>query len=149
MKVFNHLLITMILCIGFGTHAIAQNSPAESLVGTWVLDYNATFSKMEMQMKVIFDSIPQSQKSTIEKNYRNRTMIFDANGNFRQIFPDGRAVNGSWLLEQNANTLVVIDPSGNRYFQRIKELNDFGLVLKMEDSGDSRLFVKELYFTKN
>lgn len=129
--------------------AVAQSGPSEALIGSWTLDYSATFSKMESRMRVAMDSIPQAQRAGIENSYRGRIMVFGADGGFRMLFPDGREAGGQWSLDRIGGMLVLTDPNGHHYPHRVRVLTDRGLVLAMEDSGDSRLFVKELYFIKN
>src|SRR5690606_6559997 len=119
------------------------------LEGSWVLDYNATFAKMERQMRTLLDTIPRAQRTGIENSYRGRTMVFGLGGNFKMLFLDGREVGGSWSVEQNGNLLVLTDPNGKRYPHKVKGLTANGMVLRVEDSGEAKLFVKELYFIKN
>lgn len=144
-----YILLMMLFCTCFGTGAMAQELPQETIIGTWVLDYDGTFSKMEEQMKVALDSVPQAHRSGIEDSYRGRTMVFGPNSDFKLLFPDGREVGGSWALEQNGNVLVLTDPNGHRYPHKVKELTSNSMALKMEDSEGSKLFVKDLYFIKN
>lgn len=145
----NYRLLVLFTWI-FTVHlAVAQSGPSEALIGSWTLDYSATFSKMEPRMRAAMDSIPQAQRAGIENSYRGRTMVFGADGGFRMLFPDGREAGGRWLLDHIGGMLVLTDPNGHHYPHRVRVLTDRGLVLAMEDSGDSQLFIKELYFIKN
>jgi|SRR5690606_22827746 len=144
-----YILFTVLFCACFGARSLAQELPESVIIGTWVLDYDATFSKMDNQMKSAMDSIPQTHKVNIKNSYRGRTMVFDPNSEFSLLFQDGRKVDGDWSIEQNGNTLVLTDPNGYKYPHKVKELTSNSMVLKLEDSDGSKLFVKELYFIKN
>jgi hypothetical protein len=151
MKPYNHIsLLALLFCVMLSHTAISQQDKIdEFLIGTWTLDFSSTLSKRERQMKAIMDTMPQNLRSTIENNYRGRTMSFGPTGAFRQYFPDGRNVNGIWMLDQKNMSLIITDPSGQARVQRIQQLTDRVLVLRLEETGQSKLFVKELYFIKN
>src|SRR5690606_41437755 len=85
--------------------AVAESGPSEALIGSWTLDYSATFSKMESRMRAAMDSIPQAQRAGIENSYRGRIMVFGADGGFRMLFPDGREVGGRWSLDHISGML--------------------------------------------
>lgn len=151
MRLYNHIsLLALLFCVMLSPKVFSQQDKLDGpLIGIWTLDFNSTFSKRERQMKTIMDTMPQNLISTIENNYKGRTMSFEPNGAFRQYFPDGRNVNGIWMLDQKNMSLVITDPSGQAHVQRIQQLTDRVLVLRLEETGQSRLFVKELYFIKN
>jgi hypothetical protein len=151
MKSYNHIsLLALLFCVMLSHKSFSQqDNIVEPFLGSWTLDFNSTFSKRERQMKAIMDTMPQNLRVTIENNYRGRTMSFGPKGDFRQYFPDGRNVHGTWTLDQKNMSLILTDPSGKAYIQRIQQLTDRALVLRLEETGQSRLFVKELYFIKN
>lgn len=150
MRTYGHILLTLLSLVFFNQVASGQEREDQSvLVGTWTLDYDATFAKRESRMKALMDTIPQSQRSSIEDSYKGRTMSFGSDGGFRLSFPDGRNMEGTWSLDQGRMTLLVTDPSKQIHVHWIKELKERVMVLRLEDSGGSKLFVKELYFVKN
>lgn len=151
MRSYNHIsILALLLFVMHSYTATAQRERLlDPLVGSWALDYNTTFSKMESHMKILMDTIPQAQRRGVENSYRGRTMIFGPDGNFKMLFSDGRSVGGSWKVEQDGNLLVLTDPNGKRHLHQVKAFSANEMVLRMEDSGEAKLFVKELYFIKN
>lgn len=137
-----------VLLLVFNCFALSAQIQKEQLVGTWVFNYDVSFKKMEQPLKVIYDDITQEQRLTIEKNYRDRKAIFAADGSYKQILSDGRESIGRWELNKNNTVVEITDPNGNKYIQKIKILTDTELILEPENSGDSKMFLKEWSFIK-
>lgn len=144
----NRVEIISVLLLVFSCLVMTAQTKKEQLVGTWIFNYDASYKKMEQPLKVIYDEITQKQRLAIENNYRDRKAIFAADGSYKQILSDGRASIGRWELNKNNTVMEITDTNGNKYIQKIKVLTDTELILEPENSGNSKMFLKEWYFIK-
>lgn len=136
----------LILCVFFQTTTFAQDRGTHPLIGAWEFDYGPSFARMETSTKTRLDSLPQ-QKFNMESVYRGRKILFGADGSYVQQLADGRRSTGTWVLD-GTNNIVVTDPNGNKYPQRIKALTKTHLVIEPIVSGESRPVLPEWHYKK-
>ena len=100
-------------------------------------------------MKVRLETMPQTQRSSIEKAYKNRKITFYANGNYLISISDGSQAAGSWILTENGNTIKMTSSKGSAFIQNIERLFPTQLVLKPRLNGQEKAFITEWHYTKN
>lgn len=143
------LVLLMVTFISFPEGLNAQENPNGSLLGTWVMDYNQSLDKMEPSNKSKYNRFPEEVRSRIEDSYRNRKISFEQDGNYSQLLSNGQITKGKWKTIKDGGYVQVTDSIGNTYVQEIKELTGSHLVLKFEDSGNSKMIINEWHLVKN
>lgn len=119
------------------------------LTGTWVFDYDTSFSKIEAPVKARLDSMPQAQRLRIENTYKERTITFKPNGDYVQILSDGRKTTGAWILNHGTNSISITSSRGNTQELKIKTLTSTALILKPSEVGEIKGMVPEWHYIKN
>ena len=114
MKSRYYLLVVLFAIFSLPEQTVAQ-STQELLIGTWSFNYDSSISKMEAEMKVRLETMPQTQRSSIEKAYKNRKITFYANGNYLISISDGSQAAGSWILTENGNTIKMTSSKGSAF----------------------------------
>jgi len=124
----------------------AQEDPASQLVGTWLLDDQASFSSMDSETQARMDSIPQLHNQLLS-SYKGRKAFFGSDGTYTVTLSDGRSVSGSWQLI-STEELQFTDPGGNTTYQRIGGLNATHMVLIPIDTGDFKSVIRQWHYVK-
>lgn len=146
-KIVTIQYVSMLMLLVFSSTILcAQDIGTHPLIGTWEFDYGPSLSKMETSTKTRLDGLPQ-QKSSVEAAYRGRKVIFDSDGSYVQLLADGRSATGIWSLGDN-NMVLITDPRGNSYPQRITMLTDSHLVLEPIVEGQTKSLFPEWHFNK-
>ncbi len=140
-------IILLFVVVSFVQNVTGQ-SVEEKLIGTWVLDYDTSISKMKLNMKAHFDTIPQLQRRQIVSVYRGRQVTYMPNGHYEQVLADGRKSIGTWALSSNKNTIEITDPRNKVHAQVIKRLNNTLLIITIGSRAGSKALISELYFIK-
>ena len=142
------LQITFFLLLTYS--GLAQNNTPrnkEQLVASWSIDYEKSISNMDSIPKKTIANNP-FLKSSIEKNYKGRQIVFETNGNFLQIQADGSEKTGKWTLNEEDNIVRITSPNGQEFPFEITNLNTNYLVLKFIGSTEGNLYFEELYYDK-
>lgn len=138
----------LLVFLSFPLTGNAQQSVANQLIGTWVFNYESSFSKMKTQTKAHYDSIPMDRKTKIENAYRGRTIAFKKDGSFTQTLSDGRTSLGTWAYNKETNNIEITSPKGRVYYQKVKKLTVTTVVLKPKSIGKGEMMISEMHFTK-
>lgn len=142
-------IIFLLLFLSFPDQTVCQNTSTSSLlVGTWIFDYDDSVKNMEASSKMHLDSVAQTRREMIEKSYRGRLVTFSDNGNYEQTLADGHTAIGTWELSKNEKSVIITDPNGNKYTQKIKSLSDSRLVLKPIVEGKVKMLISKWNFVK-
>ena len=143
-------LLLFLVVLSVPNQAIGQEKSTSSLlVGTWIFDYDQSVKNMETSSKVHLDSVAQDRKERIEKSYKGRLVTFSDVGSYEQSLADGRITKGTWGLSKNKKSVIITDPNGNKYTQKIKLLSDTQLVLKPVLEGKAKMLISEWNFIKS
>jgi hypothetical protein len=125
----------------------AQLQKAE-LIGKWELDYNVTSEAMEIDVKKTFNSLPDTQRSVIEKAYKGRQMIFTKDNVFELKLSDERSSIGGWELTPDQQVLKIKNEKANKeYLYKVVELTNKTLVIEELDMK-GKGYYKKLHFKK-
>src|SRR4051812_31720677 len=81
----------------------------EQIIGTWVLNYESSLSKMEDREKTQYNVMPEQERAKIESVYRGRKITLDSNKNFIQTLANGIQSVGIWALE-DGDYLTISSP---------------------------------------
>ncbi|MCK0160136.1 lipocalin family protein [Allomuricauda sp. F6463D] len=139
------ILIALLFSILNG-QAQDGNATDNNLIGSWTLNLSSSMAGMALEDKESLDASPEV-KNKIFQRFSNRTLVFDANGNFSQSDGLGNQMSGTWNLQ--GQTLVVTSPTGNQWVQQIIQLSRDQLVLQQQSKGIATPIFPQLYLTKN
>lgn len=149
MKLKHYIISALILCTA--NQSFTQESFSTSLLhGSWSFDYDSAIEIMDDSSKENLDSIPYFQLELLEKNYRGRLVTFRENGKYEQVIQGGNKTVGSWILSEDKKTIVITNPYGTEFKQKIKVLKNDQLVLKpITDKNNKMLIPLWVFIKKN
>ena len=137
------------LILIFHCYSVTAQYQKTDLTGKWELDYNVTSKSMESDVKITFNSLPETQRSVIEKTYKGRQMIFMKDNVFELKLSDGRSSTGKWELNPDQKVLKIKNEKANKeYLYKIVELTNKTLVIEELDAKGKGYF-KKLHFIKS
>ncbi len=149
MKTNNYIVLSLFFCISFSQNTISQNQPEISyLIGTWIFNYDASFEKMDARSKAKYNSMEEPQRIRIDNAYKNRQITFGEDGTYKQVLGDGRISLGTWSIYNNGNDIIIKNPEGQTYIQKIKSLTVSELILKPKSYGNGKILINEWNFSK-
>ena len=153
MKTIYILLFLAVLSVvsnkAFSQNRSQDKSAVSLLVGTWIFDYDLSIRKMDNSAKMHLDSVEQTRRNKIEKNYRGRKVTFGNKGEYKQTLSNGHTAKGEWELSKNHKNVIITAPNGFKYIQRIKFLSKTKLILKPIMEGKAKMLISEWNFVKS
>ena len=129
-------LVLFISTIGYAQNSSNQNN-TEKLIGTWVLDYNKTISKVKTEAKQYYDSLKTERKQSLQTSFSQRKMTFEADGSYTLVVNAERQVKGTWSLKQDDVTLE-IKTDGRTITHSIGKISNQNLELHLEKSKEAK-----------
>lgn len=137
------------LILIFNCSSVGAQIQTDQLLGKWELDYNVTSVLMEADVKKVFNSLPETNHSIIEKAYKGRQMIFMNNHVFELKLSDGRSSIGEWKLNLGEKVLKIKNKKNNKeYLYKIVNLDSKTLLIEELDVKGTGYF-KKLHFIKS
>ncbi len=121
----------------------AQDS--NDLIGSWIFSDGPSFARIEPDIKVHMDSIPQL-KTEVFSAFTGRILTFSANGDFLMTLANGLQLPGTWTL--TGNVLRVTSAEGFVMEQTVGELKTNRLTLIAPASAESRPVLPEMFYRK-
>jgi hypothetical protein len=148
MKLPYYIVIFLLALFSLSSQAQEQNT-AEKLIGTWTLQYDATFASIKPDTKTRFNTMNHTRQKRMINNFKGRKIIFNTNGDFIQSLADGRQSNSTWKFTSNNTTIEITDSKGRIHLYKIKKLTSNLLVYKLKENTNIKPLIPELHFVKN
>ncbi|KDN55707.1 hypothetical protein [Flavobacterium seoulense] len=145
-KIFTHFTFLMLI---FNFYPVAAQIQEDQLLGNWELNYKVTSEQMAADAKKVFNSLPESSHSSIEKAYKGRQIAFMNNHLFELKLSDGRSSVGKWQLNLFEKVLKIKNDRNNKeYLYKIIELDDKILFIEELDVKGT-VYFKKLHYIKS
>ena len=119
----------------------------EQIIGTWIFNYETSFSTMEDEVKTQYNAMPEQERVKMESAYRGRKITLDSNKNFTQILANGIKSLGMWVLT-DTDYLKITTPTGIVFTYKIKTLTPTTLNLILDSDSGVKALIPDLHFTK-
>lgn len=139
----------ILFALMFLTFTQSSNAQAteEQIIGTWVFNYESSFSTMDAEVKTQYNVMPEQERAKIESVYRQRKITLDSNKNFTQTLANGIKSVGIWSLADK-DYLNITTPTGIVFIYKIKILTSTTLNLILDSNSGAKALISELHFTK-
>ena len=142
-----YILVTL-LFLSFTTKVISQET-GTLLIGTWAFDYTASKSRMSPASIQHLDSISPARLARLESSYIGRLVTFNADGSYSQTLSNGHTANGTWVLSDDNQHVIITDPNGNQHTQQIQSISATELVLKPILESNVKMIIPTWNFVKS
>ncbi len=145
------ILKTLMLLIAFSlttVHGYAQNNIDINLLqGSWTFDYDTSLANIDAQSKKRVSKMKPAIKNMLKQSYRNRQLTFFKNGEYLQVFSNGKEQTGNW--SDRGFVLEIKNNKGRGKRFRVVLLSDSKLVLRPLTKGKLKAVFTNWYLIKN
>ncbi|GGF30325.1 lipocalin family protein [Flavobacterium limi] len=144
----NILKIISITLLVLNCLTLSAQTQKEQLTGIWNFDFHASTANMEEKAKTILAKNPAVQ-AKLESNYRNRQIIFNADGNYIFHLHDGKEERGTWTSNNTNRSITMTTSQGHTQNLTIILISPTVMILEPEANGKMIPMLSRWYFTKN
>lgn len=137
-----------ILLLIFNSLDLSAQNQKELLAGTWNFDFQNSVANMEQSAKTVLAKNP-SAMAKLESTYRNRQILFIADGNYIFQLSNGKQDRGTWSGTNTNRAITITNSQGFVQNFTIVLISPTALILQPEADGKMRPMFSKWYFTKN
>lgn len=126
-----------------------EESIANSITGTWVMDYDQTMSKLSDSSLKHLNSTNKDHRDRVKSSYKGRKDTYGVDGSYNRLLADGRDISGRWQLINKNSQIEITGPDGkSKLYLQIESLDDKLMVLRPIVDEDYKMIIPVWYYTK-
>jgi len=142
------LFISLFLAISLSL--TAQSSEEQTLIGTWVFDYERSVAQMDTVARKFFNKMSRIPRriSRFESRYKGRKLTFGSDRSYLLEFSDGNKIDATWSLKDK-NKIVVKSSNNSSANYKIVVLTGNELIIEIPPRrGQSSALLSKYYYKK-
>lgn len=106
----------------------------EQLIGEWILDHNASASKLTPEAKSMMAKMDVSTRNYAKSTFENQKFIFREDGFFNISQQKGHIVSGKWSISDSGNEIILSYDSGSSRKYRVVRNSKKKLILLLKEN---------------